>query len=206
MQAMKIFDEMITKVISPYLKKMGFQKLRNSFYFPLEGNWGIINFQRSQTSDSNQIIFTINIGVASRRILHFLGQTEQTKKPDIWDTQWRERIGHLMPENDDKWWNLDQKTSPDELGSTLLNILTSYALPAIREFIHDENLRNLWLSGKSPSLTETQRLLYLAILLKQIGPVEILETTLAELQQVSVNKPSAVMAEVYINKIRNIQV
>lgn len=205
MKTMEVFDEMITKVISPYLKKMGFQKLRNSFYLPLEGNWGIINFQRSQTSDSNLIIFTVNIGIASKRILQFLGQAEHTKKPDIWDTQWRMRIGHLMPENNDMWWNIDQKTNIDELGNTLVNIVTNYALPAIREFIHDENLRDLWLSGKSPSLTETQRLLYLAILLKQIGPVEILEATLNELQQVSVNKPGAIMTTVYIKKIRGFQ-
>lgn len=204
MEIKKVFDEMLSSVVFPPLRREGFNKVRRAYYYLFAGNWGIIDFQHSNKSDSNHITFTINVGIASRRILHFLGQVKHDKKPDIWDTQWRVRIGHLMPENVDTWWTLDHDTDVDALSRTILHSVVNYSVPAIHRFIRDEDLCNLWLTAKSPSLTEVQRLLFLAVLLKQIGPYEYFEATIKDLQQKSAGKPSAVMTEVYINKLRNL--
>jgi hypothetical protein len=69
-------------------------------------------------------------------------------------------------------------------------------IPEIAKYIHDHNLRDLWLSDYSPSLTEFQRLLYLSVLLKEIGPIELLEPTLHKLKLVSTGKPTAISAVV----------
>lgn len=205
MEVKNLFNEMISMVMSPSLKKWGYTKVRNSFYLPSEGNWGIIDFQKSQKSDSSQIKFTVNIGIASRRILNFLGFEEKNKKPNIWDSQFMVRLGHLLPENSDIWWTIDQETTIEELGLFTVDLVIKYALPAIQEHLSDESLRDLWRSGKSPSLTEFQRLLYLSVLVKQIVPVEILEPTINELQRLSLNKPTAVAAEVFITKLKSLQ-
>jgi hypothetical protein len=202
MEAKKLFGEMISRFIFPPLKKMGYKKMGTSFYVSFEGNWGIIDFQQSQKSVSNQVTFSINIGIASKRILNFLGFDEKNNRPDIWDTQLRVRLGHLMPENNDIWWTLDQETSIDKLGQAISDLVIKYAIPAIQAYITDESLRDLWIAGKSPSLTEFQRLLYLSVLAKQIGPIDILEPNITALQRLTLNKPSAVAADVLIKKLK----
>jgi hypothetical protein len=204
MEPRKLFNEMLSTIVTPSLKKMGFTKTQHAFYYSYEGNWGIIDFQKSRQSNSTETIFTINVGVASNRILTFLSKMDANKKPDIWDTQWRVRLGHLLPENHDIWWTIDQGTNIGELGQYILDNILNYALPVIHKFIRDEALRDLWLSGKSPSLTNFQRLLFLAPLLKQIGPSELLETTIDALKKESANTPSAITAEVFINKLRSL--
>jgi hypothetical protein len=204
MEVKKLYSEMISRVVSPPLKKLGYKKMGNAFYISVEGNWGIIDFQPSQKLVSNQITFSINIGIASKRVLNFLGFDGENHRPDIWDTQLRVRLGHLMPENNDIWWTVDQETNVDELGQLISDLVTKFAIPAIQAYITDESLRDLWIAGKSPSLTEFQRLLYLSVLAKQIGPVDILEPNINALQRLTLNKPSAAAAEAYINKLKDI--
>jgi hypothetical protein len=201
METNVLYNAMISDVISLPLKTLGFTKLHNTFYYPYKDNLGIMNFQKSNKSNSKEIIFTLNAGIWSKRIQNFLGQVSQNKKPDIWDAHWRVRIGNLLPEKNDVWWTITKGTNIEELGNTILSMVKDYVFPAILEFISDEALRDLWLSSKSPSLTEFDRLLYLAVLLKQIGPLENLDTTIKKLKEVTKNKPSAITAAVFIEKL-----
>lgn len=201
MEPQKLFNEMLSTIIRPSLKQQGFTKTRQSFYYPREGNWGIINFQKSTRSSSAEVIFTVNVGIASNRLLTFLATIDANKRPDILDTQWQERLGRLLPENDDLWWTIDSGTNIDELGQYLLENILNYALPAIHQYIRDESLCALWLTGKSPSLTNFQRLLYLTRLLKEFGPAELLETTIAALQKESAGQPCAITAVIYLDKL-----
>jgi hypothetical protein len=204
MKVEDLYKEMIRGVIFPPLKKLGYTKVKTSFYFRFEGNLGIINFQKSQKSDSSQIVFTVNMGIASKRILNFLSFPEEKQRPLIWDTQLRVRLGHLLWEGHDVWWTINQETTIDTLGPLFLDYVVNYCVPFIQDYITDEALRDLWMTGKSPSLTEFERLLYLSVLLKQTGPIEILETTLNELRQLTFNKPSAIRAEIFINKVKGL--
>jgi hypothetical protein len=205
MEPQKLFNEMLSTIIRPALKQKGFTKTRQSFYYPYEGNWGMINFQKSTRSSSGEVIFTVNVGVVSNRILTFLSAIDANKKPGgIWDTQWWERLGRLLPENDDLWWTLDSRTNVDDLGQYLLENILNYALPAIHQYIRDESLCALWLTEKSPSLTTFQRLLYLTRLLKEFGPAELLETTISALQKESAGQPCAITAKIYLDKLRKL--
>ena len=204
MEAKKLFNDMLSWIITPSLKKAGFTKAKQSFYYLYEGNWGIIDFQKSTKTDPSTVVFTVNAGIVSNRILNFLAQIEPNKKPDIWDAHWRVRIGYLMPSNTDLWWTIEDGTNITNLGQTILDNIINFGVPEIRKFIKDESLRDLWLSGKSPALTDFQRLMYLCVLLKQIGPSEILGATIIKLIQISENKQSSITAELFINKLRNL--
>jgi len=48
METKKLYNDMISKVISPYLKSHGFLKKQHTFYYTFENNWGLIDFQKSQ--------------------------------------------------------------------------------------------------------------------------------------------------------------
>jgi hypothetical protein len=167
-------------ILTPALKEKGFTKYRHRFYLRIENNWGIIDFQKSTKSTSNSVIFTVNLGIASKRILEKFSQIPEGKKPDIWDCQWQVRLGHVLGINKDLWWTINEETSIDQLSEQLKEYILDYGVPEILKYISDDSLRDLWLSGKSPSLTKIQRLRYLSILLKEIGPQNLLDTIKSE--------------------------
>ncbi len=152
----------------------GYKRNKSNFYHREDGNWGVINFQRSTKSNKNIIIFTINLGVASSRLLSFFAINPSKSGPNFEDCHWQKRMGHLV-QGKDVWWSIIQNTQIEILGEEIWLHLLNLGIPEIAKFIHDQNLRDLWLSGTSPSLTEFQRYLNLSILLKEIGPIELLE-------------------------------
>jgi len=176
----------IIKDVTPSIQKQGFKKTGVSFYRQNEESWGIINFQRSTESSAETIVFTVNLGVASKRLLKLIpiGRASRSK-PDIWDCHWQERLGHLLDENKDVWWTVDHQTSVDQLSYQIQNYITQLGVPEVLKYMSDESLRDMWLSGRSSSLTKVQRLTYLSVLLREIGPRELLTTVQADLQRIT---------------------
>ncbi len=136
MEVDKLYNDMIANNIAPNLTKLEFKRVRNTFYYSPGKNWGIIDFQKSTKSSSDKIIFTVNVGVASERIINFLNLIDQNKRPGIWDTQWRVRLGQLM-QLGDFWWTIDQVTNVSELGQTLFNNILTTAIQEIQKYMRD---------------------------------------------------------------------
>jgi hypothetical protein len=202
MGTQQLFKKLVI-FVTPALKPYGFSRNRQTFYCRSQNNWGLIDFQKSWQSNKESLPFTINLGVASERLLRFFS-LDKIKRPSIWDCQWQIRLGYLMNKKD-MWWKVDEQTSVENLGKEIINPLTNRAIQEINRYISDESLRDLWISGQSPSLTEFQRLIYLSVLLKELGPEELLEPTLLELKQIFEGKPSAVTAELHIEKLRDLR-
>jgi len=66
----------------------------------------------------------------------------------------------------------------------------------------DEALRDLWLSGASPGLNEFERFKNLSVLLKAIGPSDLLEPVLHNLLRVTEGQMAASTARYHIQKLR----
>jgi hypothetical protein len=62
----------------------------------------------------------------------------------------------------------------------------------------DEQLSNEWLSGKSPGLTDIQRLINLSILLRSMGDIDSLLDVYKELKEKSGEKPISPMIKQHI--------
>lgn len=197
------YNNLIKMYFKPFFKEYGFSLQGNTFIIKENSNYGLINFQKSRKSKNDIVIFTINIGVISNRLIDYFSLNIES--PSIEDCHWRQRIGFLLKKNNDKWWQIDQGTNVDELYIEIKEYLTSYAISAIKENMHDENLVNLWLSGKSPGLTDIQRLLNLSALVKKMGTYDtrLLAEIITELHQASINKPFLKMVEVHVNKLKN---
>lgn len=201
MRPSQTYKELL-KAFNLVLKEHGFSRKGNSFHVLRQGNWGLINFQKSRKSNAFTIIFTINIGVCSKKLLKFFTTEQVDKPPSIEDCQWRERLGFLLSEQQDKWWTVDNKITLDNLVEEIRNLLYEIAIPIIERYIHDERLRDLWLTGKSPGLTDVQRLLNLSVLLRAVGPVDRLKPVLEELAKISEGKPSAFRVRQHINGLQ----
>lgn len=73
----------------------------------------------------------------------------------------------------------------DFLVNELKGCLVQAAIPAVEQHLADEQLCSEWLSGKSPGLTDIQRLVNLSVLLKAAGADSTLRAILKELENKS---------------------
>lgn len=171
----------VAKAIKPSFKKKG-----NYFICYKSGNVGLINFQKSKDSTSQQKLFTINLGVYSNS-LHALDMPYMGEIPSIPDCHWRERIGFLLQMNRDHWWTINETTSVSKLTTEIVGIVTSIIVPEIDKHISDESLKNYWLKGESAGLSEAEMYLNLIGLLKAENSA-ILDVKIKELRMLSKGK------------------
>ena len=154
--------------------------------------------QRSLRNGRQCVVFTVNLGIVSRRLYEFEGYHVPIEKLTEAECHWRQRLGHLTPANKDTWWTVDETTSPNEFGAELLELIDRYALPEMTKFIEDEHLAELWLSVTSPGLTNAQRLEYLSVMLKSMGRLDLLPGIITVLRKVAAGTPYSRSAEVHI--------
>ncbi len=136
------------------LKTHGFTKRGNAFQRVASGNSAIVEVQRSQSSTSGTIRFTINVGIVCGRLLD--EYQPDVDKAGSMQAHLRMRIGALQPEPIDQWWDLDGATDIGILG-TQLRPLLDVATHFLLDHADDAQLVALWESGQSPGLTDGQR-------------------------------------------------
>jgi hypothetical protein len=199
-----IFSSLLKEIIAPALKDYGYCRRGNSFYLFRDSNCGLINFQKSVASRKDRLILTINLGVASSRLLESLSAKHRGLNLSIADCHWTNRIGNLQLSRHDKWWTISRETHQGDLGAEIVKCLMEFAVPEIEKHLSDEALRDLWISGTAPGLTDFQRLVYLSLLLKTIGPNDLLQKTVQEMRLISDGDPSYLAAEYYLDKLDKI--
>lgn len=160
---MKDFKSVLTEA-NAILKKYDFKKHKSTFFIKKDNNWGLINFQKGNIE--GEIKFTINLGVVSGPLRDFIQGEKLSDIPDITDCHWSKRIGQLLPEGNDYWWQIGNSENFEALVYEINEVLQSIAAVEIHQNITDEMLLQQWIKGSSPGITEYQRLEYLAILLK----------------------------------------
>jgi hypothetical protein len=174
------FVHFVRKCIQPELKFKGWIGSCPTFYLSRDSNWGIINFQKSVSNTREEIKFTVNLGVVCGRIRRFLEPGRADIRPTVWDSNWWQRLPGLVAESQDKWWSINETTKVTDLCKEILPMILNIAVPQVEKLLTDEALRDLWLTGNGGG-TKFQRLERLSILLKAIGPNELLQETLDQL-------------------------
>ena len=204
MGALERYKELI-KVISSLLKEKGFSRKGTCFYLRRGNNWGLLDFQKSRKGIVGETIFTVNLGICSGRLLEFLSPDLLEQKPSIEACHWRERVGFLLPERQDKWWSIRSTGPLNSLVNELKDCLDQAAIPAIEQHLSDEQLCSEWLSGKSPGLTDIQRLMNLSVLLKVTGEGSALRETLKELEEKSAGTSIAYMVKQHLQNLEQVR-
>ena len=170
--------------VSPTMKAAGYKKLRKDAWRKQAGeNYTVINFQRSKHSTSEEVKFTINLGVKSKLLHDFndeaLEGVMQYPPRGDYDCEWRLRVGSLLPERRDKWWPMKANKDICSLASEVDRVLGERALPGLESRATDGALIEL---GQTPVPTALS-LLDLAVLLRTYGPVERFEALLRRLKE-----------------------
>ena len=197
-EANSLYRALIQGEIRPLLRKNNFRSRGSVFRRRRDGVWHLITLQKSRSSTACRKIFTVNLGVASERIL--LWEEVEPARCGVPDCHWRERLGHLSAEKRDVWWTLEDEESATSAGMQVKQWLEDYGLPELDKLADDAALRDLWLAERSPGLTDTERLLNLSILLRDLGPQDKYEATIKALKELAASK-SAPMLTVYLREI-----
>lgn len=156
------FKEVLSRVWA-VLKDAGYTKRGTSFRLDSEGNAQIVAFQRSSKSTASAIVFTINLGVVSGALVRKSDPEKDPSREGIEAAHIRERIGALTPENDDRWWTVTASPAGD-ISAEVADLVATLAIPFLRKHATDRDLLALWRTGRSPGLTERQRVRNLALL------------------------------------------
>lgn len=193
-----LYQTLIQDEIRPLLKKHDFRSRGRVFRRHRDGVWHLIALQKSRKSSARRNIFTFNLGMASERLLH--REAVDPVRCGIADCHWRRRLGHLSPENRDVWWTLEDEASSALAGTQVNRWLEDYGLPELDKLGNDVALRDLWLTKRSPGLTDTERLLNLSILLRDLGPPDEYRATIEALKELAASN-SVPMVAVYLREI-----
>lgn len=155
------FDRLV-KATAERLRPLGFS--RRGMVLRIKGTRtnGLIQFQRSMANSQDMLRFTVNLGVVCGDLLG--SGLAGLPKAGIADSHVRERIGFLLPESYDKWWEITAHTDADPLEHEVVNLIADKAVPYINQYLTVDSILALWESGQCPGLTDRRRTDLLATL------------------------------------------
>lgn len=123
-----IFDK-----IADFLKENDFKK-RGNHFFKSNGEIGhCVNIQNDKRNNAEEIRFTLNLGIFT---YSFWLEHEDYKCsgvapsfPKEYECAVRERIGELLPTNEDRWYSITSDTDVMKLWTDIEHDLTDYVMP-----------------------------------------------------------------------------
>ncbi len=162
--AAELLFQRLLKNLRPLMAASGFRRRSQNLICETPECWGVINVQKSRYSPVDEKSFTINLAIASKRILEYEGKSTSAPPPS-YACHWAEiRIGSLMPDLKDKWWNLSDEASYTSVEGEVRKALSDLAIPLIEPHLTEQGLLELWAS-KTPGSFEYPTLKCKSILL-----------------------------------------
>lgn len=191
MSASALLLDWLRREIAPSLVQYGFKRTGYLYRRSTPLHESLIAFQRSSRSSDQTCVFTATLGVWSRKVAEFHEGAHASCSVKLETCHWTCRLGELLNPPEDRWWTLEN--SDRHLSSTreVQRLVLDRGVPLLLEMSSDTRLRDLWLSGDGPGLTSLQRLQYLAVLLKDLGPRASFDPTIRQLTKQSAGKPIA---------------
>jgi len=145
----------VVETTAKNVDKLGFRRQGSILRVIRQGNAGIIEFQKSTKNTSEKILFTVNLAVICGALLE--PDQPSLEKARSTDAHLRQRIGMLMPGRPDQWWEISEAVAVGALASEVSEVIANVGAPYVAHYLDVDELIALWESGKSPGLTETQR-------------------------------------------------
>jgi Domain of unknown function (DUF4304) len=149
-----IFKNLLTATgrrLAPY----GFKKKGAVFRLISGENAALIAFQRSQNNRRETLSFTVNIAIACGLLFDPDGLTAHTAR--AYDGHLQTRIGTLLPDRQDLWWDIDSGSDENALIAEVTDLICNRAVPYLLRYVDTYELLALWDSGQAPGLTEGAR-------------------------------------------------
>jgi uncharacterized protein DUF4304 len=136
-------------VLGPALRELGFRGSGRQYSLPSPAHWALIGFQTSKWSTAKSVEFTVNVTVVARaawiRWREFApyyderpsanvnyGPGPREMEPALRAAYWHQRLGELLPEHRDHWWELRAGRDSASLAREVVTAIHDHALPEMR--------------------------------------------------------------------------
>jgi len=143
----------VVRTVATRLSVQGFAQRGLVLHKEVGSNIALLEFQLSDKTSKERVVFTVNLGIVCGE----LSDGAAFRKASSMDAHLRQRLGFLLPERVDKWWEITAQTNAIALANELSTALEESAAPYLNEYLDSRMLIALWESGKSPGLTALQR-------------------------------------------------
>ena len=118
----------VIELLRPVMKQQGFAKSGRTWRRPREGCVQVVNVQASSWNSSERGAFTVNLGVYFPAVAELAGDPVRSAPSEPY-CQLHQRIGFLMPNPGDFWWEVRPGSSLLEVADELAAAVTSLAIP-----------------------------------------------------------------------------
>ena len=176
----------VLSALGDLLKKRGFRK-RGKLVWQLavNNNLAIVSLQ-SNVLREGSVRFAVNLGVVSSILIQVLKGIDffQKGEPGLPEQALQTRLGLLMPEKSDFWWEITEENS-EAIIRAVESAIVEYGLPYLEVNSKDERLLEhwLWVFKNHPDVPNYQTLRFLAVLLRSSGKMDELPPVLAEIKR-----------------------
>lgn len=126
---------MLREEVAPALRRLGMKGSSGNFTLPDPDHHLLIGFQGDRYSTAEAVRFTVNLAVINKKAWED-GREPWWGKPSA-TTQGLvgtyTRLGSLMPEHDDVWWELAPGTDTAALAADVVRAAEQFGLPWLME-------------------------------------------------------------------------
>lgn len=135
----ELFAAFLRDRIAPALRERGLRGSGQTYRLRDPAWIAQFGFQRSVHDDAASLRFTINAQVVSQRAWdEARGEQPWLPARPTPNTRygpfvWAKRVGFLLPDQADKWWEITADTDLDRLGDEILRAIDVAVIPRIRD-------------------------------------------------------------------------
>ena len=180
MTAQEKFDELLRDGVWPFLRERDFKRTKATFHRAVGDNWQVVNLQKSAWSDRDSAKFTVNLAVALDRLRDGLHDWGEGKRPPHARCHLQERLGFLLRDDEDVWWDIDPHTDVASLADTVNTALEQYAFPWLEARSTDDALLALMRSDDALHSEYDHHLHWFEQLAAQLGEEDLVRRVVAE--------------------------
>ena len=163
------------------LQPVGFRRAGSSFFIRDDSNWGVISMQRHPRNTPSDTHITVEVGVASAKLLNFHNPSRKNTRPAVGEFTWRRRIGSLMGPRHDQWWRLQDINSGAVSSDDVIGAIERVGIPWVFGHLTDTQLMDSWARGEWDGMTRTGAMTDLAVLQFLYGDPK-LSATVAQIE------------------------
>jgi hypothetical protein len=151
------------------LADRGFRRQADHLHRQVDGLFHGIHFQASQWGTATEGKLTVNLSVSSPMIWRAWYGVAFPSNPATALFPFQVRIGHLMPGRLDRWWDIDERTRPDECAEEITGLIVKFGLPFLDRVRSLPEMLDLLRKDIAPGLSEPQALAVHAIVANELG-------------------------------------
>ena len=129
----EIIDEIVKTGLAPVLKAEGYRKTARTFRMAGSDFTKIVNVQASSWNSIEDGKLTINLGVFFPAVAVLHDQVTFRHPPRECDCLVQERIGFLMPEARDFWWEVRQDSNLPAIAEETVKAWREFGKPWLEE-------------------------------------------------------------------------